>query len=216
MDLSKYGVESNNIYLKKALTHSSYANEHHLESYERLEFLGDAVLELVISEYLYKKTDLPEGKMSKKRAMYVCEEALDAYAEDIKLNDYILVSSGLMSGVTPSITADVFEAVVATIFLNSGLNKAKEFIYDTIIPKIEAGNVYLSDYKSYLQEYVQTTKQSIYYKIVKEEGPSHDKTFEIEVHIDGKNFGKGVGKSKKEAEQNAAKDAIKKCSGVII
>lgn len=212
MDLSKYGISSDNKILSVALTHTSYANEHNIKSYERLEYLGDAILELVISEYLYKNTNLSEGQMSKKRSMYVCEEALDVYAKEINLANYIKIGNGLQD-CNASIIADVFEAVIATIYLNNGLSKAKEFIYDIIVPKIEEGNVYLSDYKSYLQELVQTNQKTIEYIVVKEEGPSHDKIFEIEVHIDGINYGKGIGKSKKEAEQNAAKDAIKKSSG---
>lgn len=212
MDLSKYGINKDNKLLITALTHTSYANEHNTESYERLEYLGDAILELIISEYLYKRTNLSEGQMSKKRSMYVCEEALDAYAKEINLSNYIKVGNGL-HGINQSIIADVFEAIIATIYLNNGLSKAKEFIYDIIIPKLEEGNIYLSDYKSYLQELVQTNQKTIEYIVTKEEGPAHDKTFEIEVHIDGINYGKGIGKNKKEAEQNAAKDAIKKSSG---
>ena len=109
--------------------------------------------------------------------------------------------------------ADVFEAVIASIYLNNGLSKAKEFIYDIIIPKIEENNVYLSDYKSYLQELVQTNQKSVEYIVVNEYGPSHDKTFEVEARVDGMLYGSGIGKSKKEAEQNAARDAIKKSSG---
>ena len=215
MDLSKYGITMDNKDLQVALTHTSYANEHNLKSYERLEFLGDAILELVISDYFYKNTKLSEGQMSKKRAMYVCEEALDAYAKDINLVNYIKVGRGMRNIVNASIVADVFEAVIATIYLNNGLNKAKEFIYDIIIPKIEDNNIYLSDYKSYLQELVQTNQKSVVYTVVFEDGPSHDKIFEVEVSVDGIVYGKGMGKSKKEAEQNAARDAIKKSSGGI-
>lgn len=215
MDLSKYGITMDNKDLHTALTHTSYANEHNIESYERLEFLGDAVLELVISDYFYKNTNLSEGQMSKKRSMYVCEEALDAYAKDINLAKYIKVGNGMHNIVNATIVADVFEAVIATIYLNNGLNKAKEFIYDIIIPKIEDNNIYLSDYKSYLQELVQTNQKSVVYTVINEYGPSHDKTFEVEASVDGIIYGKGIGKSKKEAEQNAARDAIKKSSGGI-
>lgn len=215
MDLSKYGIAMDNKDLHTALTHTSYANEHNIESYERLEYLGDAVLELVISDYFYKNTNLSEGQMSKKRSMYVCEEALDAYAKDINLAKYIKVGNGMHNIVNATIVADVFEAVIATIYLNNGLNKAKEFIYDIIIPKIEDNNIYLSDYKSYLQELVQTNQKSVVYTVINEYGPSHDKTFEVEASVDGIIYGKGIGKSKKEAEQNAARDAIKKSSGGI-
>ena len=132
---------------------------------------------------------------------------------DTYLASYIKVGNGMVNGINSTIVADVFEAVIACIYLNNGLSKAKEFIYDLIIPKIEEGNVYLSDYKSYLQELVQTTQRSLEYVLIREEGPAHDKLFEIEVQIDGIIYGKGIGKSKKEAEQNAAKDAIKKSSG---
>ena len=213
MDLTKYGLTMDNKYLQIALTHTSYANEHNVESYERLEYLGDAVLELVISDYFFKNTKLAEGKMSKKRSMYVCEEALDAYAKDIDLAKYIKVGNGMHNEVNATIVADVFEAVIASIYLNNGLSKAKEFIYDIIIPKIEENNVYLSDYKSYLQELVQTNQKSVEYIVVNEYGPSHDKTFEVEARVDGMLYGRGIGKSKKEAEQNAARDAIKKSSG---
>ena len=213
MNLTKYGLTMDNKYLQTALTHTSYANEHNVESYERLEYLGDAVLELVISDYFFKNTKLAEGKMSKKRSMYVCEEALDAYAKDINLAEHIKVGNGMHNEVNATIVADVFEAVIASIYLNNGLSKAKEFIYDIIIPKIEENNVYLSDYKSYLQELVQTNQKSVEYTVINEYGPSHDKTFEVEARVDGMLYGKGTGKSKKEAEQNAARDAIKKSSG---
>lgn len=213
MDLTKYGINSDNKLLQTALTHTSYANEHHKESYERLEFLGDAVLELVISDYFYKNAHLAEGAMTKKRAMYVCEEALDAYAKDINLKEHIKVGNGLVGMVNKTIVADVFESVIACIYLNNGLAKAREFIYDIVIPKIEANNIYLSDYKSYLQELVQTSKKSLEYVVVREEGPSHDKIFEVEVRIDDMIYGRGVGKSKKDAEQEAAKNAIMKSSG---
>ena len=120
MDLSKYGISKDNKDLQVALTHTSYANEHNIESYERLEYLGDAVLELVISDYFYKNTKLAEGQMSKKRSMYVCEEALDAYAKEINLANYIKVGNGMHNEVNATIVADVFEAIIAVIYLNNG------------------------------------------------------------------------------------------------
>ena len=213
MDLTKYGINKDNKLLQIALTHTSYANEHGLQSYERLEFLGDAVLELVVSDYLFKHARLAEGAMTKKRSMYVCEDALDAYAKEINLKDYIKVGNGLIGLVNKTIIADVFESIIACIYLNNGLGKAKEFIYDIVIPKIQANKVYLSDYKSYLQELVQTNKKSLEYIIVDERGPAHDKTYEVVVRIDGMIYGRGVGKSKKDAEQEAAKNAIEKNSG---
>ncbi len=215
MDLSKYGVSSDNKILGVALTHTSYANEHNVPSYERLEFLGDAVLELIMSDYFYKNTDYSEGKMSKVRASYVCEAALDKYAEVIHLRDYIKVGHSLESDINETITADVFEAVIATIYLNSGYNKAKEFVMDIAKPFILNNVKFMSDYKSYLQELVQTDKKSLSYNVVKETGPSHDKTFEVEVEVDGIVYAHGIGKSKKEAEQNAAKNAIMISAGDV-
>ena len=215
MDLSKYGVSSDNKILGVALTHTSYANEHNVPSYERLEYLGDAVLELIMSDYFYKNTDYPEGKMSKVRASYVCEAALDKYAEVIHLRDYIKVGHSLESDINETITADVFEAVIATIYLNSGYNKAKEFVMDIAKPFILNNVKFMSDYKSYLQELVQTDKKSLTYNVVKEMGPAHDKTFEVEVEVDGIVYAHGIGKSKKEAEQNAAKNAIMISAGDV-
>ena len=215
MDLSKYGVSSDNKILGVALTHTSYANEHNVPSYERLEYLGDAVLELIMSDYFYKNTDYSEGKMSKVRASYVCEAALDKYAEVIHLRDYIKVGHSLESDINETITADVFEAVIATIYLNSGYNKAKEFVMDIAKPFILNNVKFMSDYKSYLQELVQTDKKSLSYNVVKETGPAHDKTFEVEVEVDGIIYAHGIGKSKKEAEQNAAKNAIMISAGEV-
>lgn len=215
MDLSKYGVSSDNKILGVALTHTSYANEHNVPSYERLEYLGDAVLELIMSDYFYKNTDYSEGKMSKVRASYVCEAALDKYAEVIHLRDYIKVGHSLESDINETITADVFEAVIATIYLNSGYNKAKEFVMDIAKPFILNNVKFMSDYKSYLQELVQTDKKSLSYNVVKETGPSHNKTFEVEVEVDGIVYAHGIGKSKKEAEQNAAKNAIMISAGDV-
>lgn len=206
MDLSKYGISNNNDLLKVALTHSSYGNEHHLENYERLEYLGDAVLELVMSEYFYKKTNLREGEMTKLRSRYVCEEALDAYAEVINLKDQIATSENTKANAT--VVADAFEAVIAVIYLNNGLAKAREFILDIALPFIEKETIFLSDYKSYLQELVQTDQRSVEYQVISESGPAHDRHYIVEVLVDGIVFAKGEGKSKKAAEQEAAKKAI--------
>ena len=153
--------------------------------------------------------------MSKVRASYVCEAALDKYAEVIHLRDYIKVGHSLESDINETITADVFEAVIATIYLNSGYNKAKEFVMDIAKPFILNNVKFMSDYKSYLQELVQTDKKSLSYNVVKETGPSHNKTFEVEVEVDGIVYAHGIGKSKKEAEQNAAKNAIMISAGEV-
>ena len=198
----------------QAFTHTSYANEHGIKSYERLEFLGDAVLELIMSEYLFKNTEFEEGKMTKLRSHYVCEAALYEYSIRLNLNDYILLGHGEeQSGGRnrKAIVADIFEAFVGAMFLDQGLEFVKKFIYEYIIPLIEKKEVdFFSDYKSVLQELVQTDRRSLEYEIVSEEGPAHDKTFTVEVKIDNIVYGKGTAHSKKEAEQEAAKDALKK------
>ena len=213
MEITKYGINKDNKILNIALTHSSYANEFGGEHYERLEFLGDAVLQLIISEYFYKKTKLTEGEMSKIRASFVCENALSTYVEDIGLTPLIKLGHGLEKNISDAIAADVFESVVAAIYLNSGYNKAKEFVMDATLTYLEKGEGFMSDYKSSLQELVQTDKKSVFYHVTKESGPAHNKTFEVEVVVEGITYGRGKGKNKKEAEQKAAYDAILKKAG---
>lgn len=208
--LSDYNIFLNEQGLiNTALTHSSYSNECGGENYERLEFLGDAILETVSSEYFYLNTNLKEGDMSKKRASYVCENALYEYSKKIGLIPYIKVGNG-MDNDNITIVADVFESVLAVIYLELGFNTVKKYILDIISPYIESNTIFYSDYKSHLQELVQTDKKSLEYVITNESGPAHDKTFEVEVIVDGITYGSGIGKSKKEAEQQAAKDAIEK------
>lgn len=208
--LDKLGIKIKNIdLLNTALTHSSYANENNVENYERLEFLGDAVLELATSEYFYLHYKLKEGDMSKVRASYVCENALYEYSNSIGLTPNIRVGNGVDKD-TPSIAADCFESVLAVIFLEHGFSVAKKYALDIIVPYIENNVTFIHDYKSYLQEMVQMEKKTLEYNTIREEGPAHDRTFEVEVIVDGIKFGVGIGKSKKEAEQNAAKDAISK------
>lgn len=210
--LKKYGIDINNkTLLNEALTHSSYSNEHKgINNYERLEFLGDAVLELIISEYLYNNYNLKEGEMTKVRASFVCEKALDKYSSDIGLHKYIKVGMGQINNINEAIVADVFESVLAVIYLEKGFTTAKEYIYKIVVPYIESNYDFLSDYKTKLQELVQTDKKSLTYEVVKETGEAHNKTFYIEVKINDIVYGKGSGRSKKEAEQNAARDALNK------
>ena len=206
----KYGVVIKNTkLLGTALTHSSYANEHGGESYERLEYLGDAVLEIVCSDYLYHNTNKPEGEMSRLRSLYVCENALYEYSKEINLKDYIYLGNG-MSEPNKTIISDVFEACMAVIYLEQGLEGVKKVFYGLIVPYIERKEDFLMDYKSLLQESVQTVKKSVEYKLVSEKGPAHHKTFKVEVIIDDLVYGIGEGLSKKEAEQNAAKEAYNK------
>ena len=208
--LSKLGiVVKNQDLLLTALTHSSYANESASESYERLEFLGDAVLELATSEYFYNQTSLKEGDMSKVRASFVCENALNEYSNAIGLTPNIRTGNGV-SSTMPSIVADCFESVLAVIFLEHGYSVAKKFALGIIVPYVEKGVTFIHDNKSYLQEMVQMERKTLEYIVTSETGPAHDKTFEVDVIVDGIRFGHGIGKSKKEAEQNAAYDAIKR------
>lgn len=207
----KYGIDiCNEEQMKIAFTHSSYSNEHHTKNYERLEFLGDAVLELITSEYFYLHTNLKEGQMSKTRASFVCEQALATYAKDIGLDKYILVGKGQMDNINDTIIADVFESVLGAIYLEKGFDAAKKYTEEIILPYIKKGSHFLGDYKSLLQELVQTDKKSLEYVLINEEGPSHDKSFTMEVRIDDIVYGRGIGKSKKEAEQHAAYDAYQK------
>lgn len=207
---SKYGITiKNEKLLKEALTHSSYSNEHGGTCYERLEYLGDAVLEIVCSEYLYKNTNNSEGEMSKLRSLYVCENALYEYSKSINLKDYILLGNGIDEA-NKTIIADVFEAVMAVIYLESGLSTVKKLFNSLIVPHIESHDDFLMDYKSLLQESVQTVKKSVTYRLVEESGPAHLKKFKVEVIIDGLVFGVGEGSTKKSAEQQAAKDAYMK------
>ena len=198
----------------EAFTHTSYANEHQTKSYERLEYLGDAVLELVMSEYLFKNTEEEEGKMTKLRAHYVCESALYEYSLRLGLNKYLLLGHGEEATggrMRKAIVADIFESFTGAMFLDQDLDFVKNFIYSNIIPLIERKEVdFFSDYKSVLQELVQTERRSLEYVVVDEEGPSHNKMFTVEVKIDDIIYGKGTAHSKKEAEQEAAKDALKK------
>ena len=206
----KFGIIfKNEKLLKQALTHSSYSNEHGGECYERLEYLGDAVLEIVCSDYLYNKTKLTEGEMSRLRSLYVCENALYEYSKEINLSDYILLGNG-MDEANKTIIADVFEALMAVIYLEHGISKVKSLFNKLIVPYIERKEDFLMDYKSLLQESVQTIKKSVEYNLISETGPAHKKEFEVEVIIDGLCYGKAKGSSKKEAEQNAAKVAYLK------
>lgn len=210
--LEDYGIKINNKeLLQVALTHSSYANEcKDAMHYERLEFLGDAVLEIITSEYFYLNTDFKEGVMTKLRANYVCEKALATYAKELGINKYVRLGHGQMNNLNDTILADVFEAIVGCIYLDQGFEVAKKYVDSIIIPYIKKEVDFNADYKTKLQEVVQTDKKSLEYIVVNEYGEAHEKTFEVVVKIDGITYGKGTGKSKKEAEQMAALDAFKK------
>lgn len=209
--LEKMGIEiKNKELLETALTHSSYSNEHNCDNYERLEYLGDAILESVTSEYLYLNTDYSEGEMTKIRANYVCEKALATYSKKMGIDRYIRLGHGQINNLNDTIIADVFEAVAAAVYLDQGYEVVKKYLQDIIVPFIKEGWDFNTDYKTKLQEAVQTNKKSLEYVLIREYGEAHDKTFEMAVKIDDIIYGKGIGKSKKEAEQNAALDALNK------
>ncbi len=209
--LEKYGIKiKDENLLLTALTHSSYANENNCESYERLEYLGDAVLQVIISEYLYKNTTLKEGKMSKERASYVCEDALAYYVKKVGYNDLIRVGNGLHGHVNDTIIADTFESVLAVIYLECGLAKCQEYIYAVVIPEIEKEEIFFKDYKTLLQEFVQTDRKSVEY-VLTVDNP-HIPEFAVDVKVGDIVLGSGKGRSKKEAEQQAACNALKKCA----
>ena len=209
--LNELNIKTNNekIYLK-AFTHTSYSNEHeNTESYERLEFLGDAVLELIISDYLFNEDTLEEGIMTKMRASYVCEEACATYSRELKFNKYILLGSGEIEA-NETILADVFESFVGATYLDQGFKFTKDMVLRIITKYINKGVYFLHDYKSELQELVQTVKKSVIYEIIDESGPAHDRTFTCQVKVDNLIMGTGKGSSKKQAEQEAAKVALSK------
>lgn len=203
--------------LTHALIHSSYANERKMskdKNNERLEFLGDAVLELVTSDYLfrtYKKE--PEGKLTKLRASLVCEPTLAMCAKDIALGEYLLLSRGEdMTGgrERDSILSDAFEAVIGAVYLDQGIESARKFIETHLLKDVE-NKVLFFDAKTQLQEIIQGEgNETLHYVLVKEEGPDHQKQFTIEARLGDEVIGRGVGRSKKTAEQHAAFEAIKK------
>lgn len=209
---------SNKIYILEALTHSSYSNENKNYNFnERLEFLGDSILSIIVSDYLFKnEKDLPEGELTKLRANIVCEESLSDAANKIELGKYMLLGKGEEATggrQRISILADAFEAVIAAIYLDGGLESAKEFVLDymeEIIIDSRRGKIF-RDYKTHLQEVLQGQGESnIWYKLLDEKGPDHNKIFIMQVGANEKVLGTGEGKSKKEAEQLAAKIALKK------
>ena len=203
--------------LEMAMRHSSYANEHHmerLECNERLEFLRDAVLEVVSSEFLYKTFPrLPEGEMTKKRASLVCEPALAFCARDLDLGEYLLLGKGedaTGGRKRESVTSDAMEALIGAIYLDGGFANAKEFIHRFILKDLENKKLFF-DSKTILQEIVQANfKEVISYHLIGEEGPDHNKTFRVAVHIGEEEYGVGEGRTKKAAEQEAAYISILK------
>ena len=204
--------------LEQALCHSSYANErraHHAQSNERLEFLGDSILGLVTAEFLYRqRPDWPEGELTRNRAALVCEKSLYATALELRLGEHLLLGRGEESGggrSRPSILADAVEAVIAAVYLDGGMAEASALIHRCVLSgfREERAETRNQDYKTVLQELIQhNPEQVMTYGLVDEQGPDHAKVFTMEVRVNGKRLGQGTGRSKKEAEQAAAKAAL--------
>ncbi len=213
----RIGYHYKNIsFLENALTHSSYANEvrHGVCSNERLEFLGDSVLSVVVSDYIYRNCpDLPEGELSKLRAALVCEKSLCRFSKSLGVGDYLRLSRGernLKGNERPSILADAFEAIIASIYLDGGMDQARKFILRFIENEMKNPRPRaFKDYKTTLQEIIQKNpEEHLSYVLTGEEGPDHDKHFYVEVHLNNNVIGRGGGRSKKEAEQQAAREAL--------
>ena len=202
--------------LQNAVTHSSYANERYhnsLMSNERLEFLGDSILGMVVAEFLYRNfPHRPEGELTRMRADMVCEKTLAVVANRIHLGNHLMLGHGEEQGggrTRDSILADAVESVIAASFLDGGMDAARGFIDRFIITEVPVKKPHNMDYKTTLQELVQQKRnQNLAYQLIGESGPDHDKHFEVEVTLNGRNVGTGTGSSKKRAEQDAAKNAI--------
>lgn len=205
----------NRALLKQAVTHSSFANEQKInrqKHYERLEFLGDAVLELVSSDFLFQThPEMPEGQLTKLRASMVCEPALAYCAKDLTLDGYIQLGRGEEATggrYRDSIVSDVMEAVIGAIYLDGGMEPARTYIHRFILSDLENKQLFL-DSKTNLQEYMQQNlKKEFHYRLVEESGPEHDKVFLVEVVMEEKVLGRGKGRTKKAAEQQAAYEAL--------
>ncbi|MED4956949.1 MULTISPECIES: ribonuclease III [Paenibacillus] len=203
--------------LKQAFTHASYVNEHRFSQYEdneRLEFLGDAVLELTVSEHLYRLfPDRPEGELTKLRAAIVCEPSLVRFAESLEFGHYVLLGKGeeLTGGRTrPALLADVFESFIGALYLDQGLEAVTAFLHRHVFSQLTFdGKLQTSDYKTELQELTQHHNMgTLEYRIIEERGPAHEREFVSEVWMEGRALGRGTGRSKKEAEQQAAAVAL--------
>ena len=214
---NKLGYKFNNVkLLENALNHSSYANEVRggITSNERLEFLGDSVLSVIVARYLFENFNTtPEGELTKLRASLVCEKALCGFSREIGLGEFLRLGKGEEKGggrERDSILADAFEAVLAAIYLDGGMEEAKRFVLRFVLPELKhRDDEAFKDYKTALQEIIQRNpEESVTYHLKGESGPDHDKVFEVEVHLNSNTIGCGKGKSKKQAEQMAAKEAL--------
>ncbi|MBQ6714147.1 MAG: ribonuclease III [Clostridia bacterium] len=214
---SRLGYNFKNIsLLKNALVHTSYANEvrNGISSNERLEFLGDSVLSLIVSDHIFNKfPNLPEGELTRLRASLVCEKALCSFARELDLGHFLYLGKGEDKGGgrdRDSILADAFEAVLAAIYLDGGMEAAKKYVMRFVLREIDSHiDENTKDYKTILQEIIQRNpEETVSYILTDSNGPDHDKSFTVEVHLNSNVIGEGTGKSKKQAEQMAAKQAL--------
>ena len=202
--------------LKNSLTHSSYANEVRggFSSNERLEFLGDSVLSVIVSDYIYKHyPNMPEGELTKLRASLVCEKSLCTFSRELHLGEFLMLGMGEEKGggrERDSILADAFEAVLAAMYLDGGMEVARQHVLRFVLPELNhTDDEVFKDYKTALQEIIQRNpEEEVTYILTDESGPDHDKLFTVEVHLNSNVIGTGSGKSKKQAEQSAAKQAL--------
>jgi ribonuclease-3 len=211
--LKKFSIEPYDTHLYElAFLHESYSNENDIsECYERLEFLGDAILDLIVSEFLYNEnSDLTEGELTRMRSNYVCKQALYTYSKELGLDNHIKLGASLelTKREIDSIISDVFESFIGALYLDQGMDITKEFIIKTVIPHINNGDVFFYDYKSSLKHLCDQECFNIKYELIREEGEPHNKTFTMAAIINGEQCGIGSGGSKKEAEQNAARMAL--------
>ena len=214
--LDKFGIVPNDLKTyDMAFIHKSYGVKHNIGyDYERLEFLGDAVLSMIVSEYLYKKyDDLCEGDLTKLRSNFVCETAIANYSHELGLTRMIkleLDDSKVSINEIFSISADVFESLLGAIYIDQGFEIAIDFLSKIVFPAIDNKMIFFQDFKSQIKEYGDAEELFVEYKIIEEHGAPHDKTFVMGLYVDGKEISRGIGKSKKEAEQIAAQKTIEK------
>lgn len=214
--MAKLGLTYENIRLyEQAFTHQTFVNEtkgRKLENYQRLEFLGDSILGFLVAEYLYDNRKIPEGTMTKTRAKFVCEQANATYLKELGLDHLIQVGNGVRynDGIGDAIMGDVFESFLGAMYLDHDMEYVRSFLVEHVFPKMKTDDLgYFVDYKSKLQEYIQAeSRNSVNYELLSSTGPAHDRRFEVAVYHDGILLGKGIAKTKKEAEQIAAKCAL--------
>lgn len=215
-EMNRLGLTYTNVKIyEQAFTHQTYVNEakeKNLENYQRLEFLGDSILGFLVAEYLYDNRKIPEGTMTKIRAKFVCEQANATYLKELGLDHLILVGRGVKynDGIGDAIMGDIFESFLGAMYLDHDMEYVRSFLVKHVFPHMKTDEYgYFVDYKSRLQEFIQAeSRNSVNYELLSSSGPAHDRRFEVAVYHDGILLGRGVAKTKKEAEQIAAKNAL--------